>query len=233
LEFPAQQLLARLKFFHKHAWRDGFMRDAFCQDRLLFLLGRECWNADFAELYESFFHGRRFTEFDLFSPEDEFRMELEMESEAHRHLRLTLMPSGILFQRLVSLGSYTTFARELSLRSFEEVRLILLFFANMLRFTFFVRPQETCPFCPTTSRVNLDSTHFLECNNIFHSPLLPTPLDLPLPVEFDPWATMCLQDRWQEFFDFFFLMGLMWPRASSLVRVSHRKTVQESPRFLV
>ncbi len=76
LEFAAQQMLARLKFFHTHAWRNGFVRDAFLQVRILFLLGRECWNADFAELFETFFLGRRFTEFDLFSPEDEFRMEL-------------------------------------------------------------------------------------------------------------------------------------------------------------
>jgi hypothetical protein len=182
-------------------------------------------------LYESFFHGRRFSEFDLSSPEDEFRLELELESAAHRHFRLTLMPSGILFQRLISGGSYSSFARELSMWSFEEVRLILLFFANMLRFCFFTRPQETWPFCPTLPRVNLDASHFLECTNIFHSPLLPAPLDLPLPSEFDPWSTMCLQERWCEFFYFFFLMGLMGSRASAIVRVSHRKTVSEAPRF--
>jgi hypothetical protein len=28
-------------------------------------------------------------------------------------------------------------------------------------------------------------------------------------------------------------MGLMWSRASALVRVSHRKTSLEAPRFLV
>jgi hypothetical protein len=44
---------------------------------------------------------------------------------------------------------------------------------------------------------------------------------------------MCLQERWREFFDFFFLMGLMWARASAIVRVSHCKTVSEVPRFLV
>jgi hypothetical protein len=44
---------------------------------------------------------------------------------------------------------------------------------------------------------------------------------------------MCLQERWQEFFDFFFLMGLMWARASALVCVLHRKTVLETPRFLL
>jgi hypothetical protein len=73
LEFPAQQMLARMKFFPKHAWRLGGMRDNFLQDRILFLLGRESWASDFAELYEDFFHGSRFSELDLFAPIDEFR----------------------------------------------------------------------------------------------------------------------------------------------------------------
>jgi hypothetical protein len=231
LEFSAVQMCARLKFFHKHAWKNGRMRDLFLQDRILYLLGRECWNDDFSNLYEAFFHGRRYTEFDLFSPLNEFRMELELESVAHRHLRLTLMPSGILFQQLVAIGSYSSFARELSRRSFEEARLILLFFANMLRFSFFTRTQESCPYCP--SNIRLNSTHFLECRNIFHSPLLPLPPDLPLPSEFDPWRTMCLQERWGDFFDFFFLLGLMWSRVSSSVRPSHCKTLMGSCRFVI
>jgi hypothetical protein len=79
----------------------------------------------------------------------------------------------------------------------------------------------------------LNSAHFLECSNIFHSPLLPQPLDLPLPFEFDPWRTMCLQERWSEFFDFFFMLGLVWARVSPLVRPSYCKMLSEVPRFLV
>jgi hypothetical protein len=207
------------------------MREVFFQDRILFLLGRESWNSNFAELYEAFFHGSRFSEFDLFSPVDEFRLRLEVESAAHRHLRLTLMPSGILFQQLVPIGSLSSFMRDLSVRSFEEVRLVLLFFANMLRFCLFSRAQVNCPHCqPQTP---FSSSHFLECSNIFHSPFLPRPDDLPLPSSFDPWRTMCLQERWPEFFDFFFLLGLMWSRATSLVRISHAKTFSNANRFIL
>jgi hypothetical protein len=99
LEFSAQQMLARLKFFHKHVWNVGHMLDSFYHNRILFLLGRECWALDFAELYEAFFHGSRFSEFDIFAPVDEFTLRLKAESEEHRNLRLTLMPSGILFQQ--------------------------------------------------------------------------------------------------------------------------------------
>jgi hypothetical protein len=231
LEFAAQQMLARLKIFQKHVWRAGHMREVFFQDRILFLLGRECWSSNFAELYEAFFHGSQFREFDLFSPTDEFRIRLEVELAAHRHLRLTLMPSGILFQQLVPIGSPSSFMRDLSVRSFKEVRLVLLFFANMLRFCLFTRAQVNCPHCPPLTPFS--SSHFLECSNIFHSPLLPRPDDLPLPSSLDPWRTMCLQERWSEFFDFFFLVGLMWSRASSLVRVSHAKTFNEANRFVL
>ncbi len=131
LEFFAQQLLARFKFFQKHAWKVGQIRDSFYQDRILFLLGQECWASDFAEIYEAFFQGSRFSEFDLFSPVDEFRTRLEAESIEHRNLRLTLMPSGILFRHLIPIGSLSSFMRELSIRSFEEVRLILLFFLRI------------------------------------------------------------------------------------------------------
>jgi hypothetical protein len=85
-------MLAGPKCFRKHAWRSGHICNAFLQDRILFLLSRESWNSDFAELYETFFQGRRFTEFDLFGPLDEFQLDLEVESVAHRQLRLTLMP---------------------------------------------------------------------------------------------------------------------------------------------
>jgi hypothetical protein len=164
------------------------MRENFFQAWILFLLGRESWASDFVELYEDFFHGSRFSELDLFAPIDEFRLRLELESIEHRRLRLSLMPSGILFQQLIQLGSHSLFLQELSVRSFEEVRLVLLFFADMLKFCLFTCRQDDCPFCPGTTP--LSSAHFLDCSNIFHSPLLPPPDDLPLPSQFDPWRTM-------------------------------------------
>jgi hypothetical protein len=55
-------------------------------------------------------------------------LELERESTELREARLTLMPSGSLFRQLLPTQALPSFLRELSIRSHEEVRLILIFF---------------------------------------------------------------------------------------------------------
>jgi hypothetical protein len=130
LEFYAQQIVARLRFFQKHARSVGFMNAIFLEDRRLFLLNHICWNSEFEQLFETFLPNQSFSELDLFDPQDEFREMLERESSVRRDLRLSLMPSGVLFRDLVPYQSMSSFLRELSRRSFEETRLVLIFFCE-------------------------------------------------------------------------------------------------------
>jgi hypothetical protein len=147
LEFQAQQITVRFCFFQKHARSRGFLRSVFLEDRRLYLLRQICWNMDFQLLFESFLPTYSFSELDLFDPGEDIRSQLEQESSNRRDLRLSLMPSSILFQRLVPFHLMPSFLRELCRRSFEETRLVLIFFANMFRFCFFSRTTENCPLC--------------------------------------------------------------------------------------
>jgi hypothetical protein len=90
LEFYAQQITARLRFFQKHCRTRGFLQTAFLEDRKLFLLGQPCWNMDFRVLYEDFLPGRVYGELDLFHPQEDIRGLLERESSERRDLCLSL-----------------------------------------------------------------------------------------------------------------------------------------------
>jgi hypothetical protein len=79
LEFQAQQIISRLRFFQKHARTNGFLRSVFLEDRRLFLLRQICWNMDFQLLFESFLPNRSFSELNLFDPQDDIRSLLERE----------------------------------------------------------------------------------------------------------------------------------------------------------
>jgi hypothetical protein len=101
---------------------------------------------DFQLLFKSFLPDYSFSELDLFEPHEDNRSLLEQESMDRQELRLSLMPGGVLFQRLVPFQSMSSFLRELSRRSFEETRLVLIFFANMFRFCFFQQGNRKLPF---------------------------------------------------------------------------------------
>jgi hypothetical protein len=219
LEYEAQQIIARLRFFHKHARTRGFLRDAMLEDRKLFLLGQPCWNADFRDLFEGFLPGRVFGEVDLFEPQEDLRGLVEQESSDRRDLRLSLMLSGVLFRELLPFQAMPSFLRELSCRSFEEVRLVLIFFANMFRFCFFSRTRETCPLCFQS----FVASHLFECVEIRR--------DVPTLV--DDWRVMALRQDWGNFIDFFFVMCLFWTRKVNSVRCGHVKTIQEAVRLFL
>jgi hypothetical protein len=219
LEFQAQQIMARLRFFRKHARSRGFLRSVFLEDRRLFLLRQLCWNMDFQLLFESFHPNRSYSELDLFDPHEDIHALLEQESADRRSLRLTLMPSGVLFQRLVPYQSLPSFLRELSRRSFEETRLVLLFFANMFRFCFFNRAIETCPLC----LVRLNASHHFDCPNIRSL----SPLDL------SDWQTFARRGEWREFFDLFFFVSLLWSVNVRSVRCGHSNTIQGAFRVFL
>jgi hypothetical protein len=196
LEFYAQQIVARVCFFQKHARTRGFMNSIFLEDRQLFLLRQVCWNSDFEYLFELFLPNQSFSELDLFDPLDGLREMLERESSERRDLRLSLMPSGILFRDLLPYQSMPAFLRELSRRSFEGTRLVLIFFANMFRFCFFTRRTDNCPLC----LLPLNAAHHFDCQA----------LQGFSPMDFTNWRNFAVRNEWRDFLDLFFVVSLIW-----------------------
>jgi hypothetical protein len=189
------------------------------EDRRLFLLRQPSWNSDFAELFEGFLPGRIFSEVDLFDPQENLRTLVEQESSDRRDLRLSLMPSGVLFRELLPFQAMPSFLRELSRRSFEEVRLVLIFFANMFRFCFFSRTSETCPLCFQA----FIASHLFECAEISRD----------VPPLIDDWRVLDLRRDWGNFLDFFFVVCMFWTQRVNSVRRGHVKTIQEAVRLFL
>jgi hypothetical protein len=149
---------------------------------------------EFSILFEDFLPGRVYGELDLFDPQEDIRGLLERESSERRDLRLSLMPSGVLFRELLPYQAMPSFLRELSRRSFEEVRLVLIFFANMFRFCFFAKRTDTCPLCLQ----EFMSRHLFEC------PILVS----TIPIEIENWRILAVRRDWGEFLDLFFIVCL-------------------------
>jgi hypothetical protein len=219
LEFEAQQILGRFRFFQKHARTRGFMRSVFFEDRRLFLMNQPCWSRDFMHLYEDFLPGRAFSELDLFDPHEDLRALLETESSERRDARLSLMPSGVLFRSLVPYRVMPSFLRELSARSFEEVRLVLIFFANMFRFCFLSRATDVCPLCLG----RFISEHIFDCPEIQST----------MPLRIDGWRDLAFGQEWRDFLDLFFIVCFMWTRRVNSVRVGHTKTITSAIRLFL
>jgi hypothetical protein len=222
LEFQAQQIMARIRFFQRVANRRGFMQRVMFEDRRLFLLGLDSWNLDFCSLYESFFRDRLFSELDLFDPVEAIRGDLERESLELREARLTLiMPSEILFRQLVTAQALPSFLRELSIRSHEETRLILIFFANMFRFCLFSRPIERCPMCLS----NLNAPHFFDCPRVDTFDIIGLPRQ--------SWRDLAERRDWVNFIDLFFFVGMFWVQNVPSIRIGHARTFQNGVKLFV
>jgi hypothetical protein len=220
-EFRAQQVAVRLRFFRRCTRTAGFMQRVMCEDRSLFLLGQESWNSDFESLYESLFPRRRFAELDLFSESDDHAASLARESNSLRETRLFMMPSGILFRTLLPYQVFPGFLAELSRRSFEEVRLVLIFLANMFSYCFFTRTTEACPLCHS----QFSSSHLFDC------PFADSHIRFELQVP--DWRALCREREWKEFIDLFFVVALFWTRNINTVRAGHTATIQKGVRLFL
>jgi hypothetical protein len=170
-------------------------------------------------LYEDFLPGRVFSEIDLFNPHDDIRALVETESSNRRDLRLSLMPSGVLFRELVPYRVMPSFLRELSRRSFEEVRLTLIFFANMFQFCFFSSRVERCPLCLQS----FVASHLFECDEI----------QLVSPIRIDGWRHLAFGREWRDFLDMFFIVCFLWTRRVNQVCVGHVKTITDAVRLFL
>jgi hypothetical protein len=132
---------------------------------LLFTEGRG-WNADFVNQFSDLIDLR---EYDLTSLSDveEARRQLARALAHRRHVNFARsgFPFMIdLFPSLVIPSSFTDYVVDLP---HESVRIILIFCANLMKWTYFRSTTTTCPFC----REELDSPHLFRCPRISPSPL--------------------------------------------------------------
>ena len=120
-----------------------------------------------------------------------------------------------LFISLVPFGIPGSFLRELSIRSFEEIRLLRLFFGQMLRFCFFNHRTDYGPLCSFA----FSSEHFFEC------PVLDPLNNFP---DRWKWRDRCRREEWEAFINAFFSIALLWRTLSSSVRNGHMETIQRA-----
>jgi hypothetical protein len=126
------------------------------------------WNADFVSQFSDLIDLR---EIDLTCPSaiDTTRRGLAMALARRRQDRIANSGSSFLidlFPNLIIPLSFSEYVAELP---YESVRIILIFFANLMKWTYFRSTSTSCPFC----RADLDSPHFFECTrispNVLHS----------------------------------------------------------------
>ena len=215
-EYSFLELISRSRFFRSGVSSPSrFLDRVLTVDRELFAIGSPSWNNDFQIAFENFLPDESFSELDLFDATEPWRELLERESLYQREARLRLMPSAALFMSLVPYGVPRNFLRALSLRSFEEVRLLIWFFGQMLRFCFFNSRQDQCPLCGN----QFNSEHFFECDAVDFSNSLPNR---------STWRDRCRSEEWKIFFDLFFSVALLWTIATPRVRVGHVNTIQKA-----
>ena len=213
-KFLFSQIRAWRRFFSRNV-RSAIrplMREVFLHDRELFHLGLPSWSQDFGSLFERFYTERMFSEIDLFDEEQSMMELLRTESMSHRNGRMTLSPSAHLFQVLLPYRVNRPFLAALSARSFEEVRLMLLFWGNMLRYCLFNGVVEFCLLC----NAGFTSEHFLSCTEVNSGEILGN------------WREMLANEKWDEFISFFFLIALEWMHRTNRVRVGHQKTIERA-----
>ena len=214
-EFFLTQIRSRWRFFSRNIRLgriNSALTQAFLHDRELFRLGIPCWSRDFCKIFESFYNERAFIELDLFEEESQITELLRMESMSQRTLRMTLSPSAHLLRDLLPHRVTRSFLVSLSQRSFEEVRLILLFWGNMLRYCFFTGSVEICLLCS----LPFNSEHFLSCTEINNNGVLGN------------WRLFLENENWEGFISFFFLVALEWIHRTNPVRLGHQKVNEKA-----
>jgi hypothetical protein len=82
-------------------------------------------------------------------------------------VRFANSSSSFILDLFPSLTLPHEFGEHLTTIPFESVRIVLIFLANMVQFTYFRSMNQVCPFCA----LNLSSTHLFECQSITPSPI--------------------------------------------------------------
>jgi hypothetical protein len=168
---------------------------ALALDREHLFASGQGWNADFIRQFEGLVDLR---EVDLTCPLaiDTTRRLLARALARRRNEQIADSGSSFLidiFPDLVIPYSLVEIMAELP---YESVRIILIFFANMMQWTYFRSSSISCPFC----RINLDSPHFFQCSGISPSSLCNWPA----------FTSDCRAENFREALERLFLVIQRW-----------------------
>jgi hypothetical protein len=127
-------------------------------DRELLLSVGLGWNSDFVNQFQALIDLR---DLDLTSPSavDDGRRQLSRALAHRRHDLLASSGSSFLLELFPSLVLPRSFIEVVAELPHESVRIILIFCANLMKWTYFRSTTTTCPFCS----LDLDSPHFFSC----------------------------------------------------------------------
>ncbi len=143
---------------------------AMAMDREILMPRDVGWNIGFFHQFRDLIDLR---DLDLTSPSmiRETREELSRALNTRRRVRFANSSSSFIIDLFPSLILPREFGEHLTTLPFESVRIVLIFLANLLQFTYFRSMNQVCPFCA----FNLSSTHFFECQGITPNPVCDWP----------------------------------------------------------
>jgi hypothetical protein len=130
-------------------------------DRELLLNEGHGWNSDFVDQFNGLIDLR---DFDLTSPSavDEARRHLALVLAHRRYELFATSGSSFMIELFLSLIIPPSSFAAVAELPHESVRIILIFCANLLKWTYFRSTTTSCPFCS----LELDSPHFFSCPRI-------------------------------------------------------------------
>jgi hypothetical protein len=127
-----------------------------------FLYERGCgWNADFVRQLEEWIDLRD-VDFTSLEAVAQARVRLTRVLTRRRQNRIAESGSSFIAEIFPSLMLPSEFLSHLSDLPHESVRIILIFFGNLMQWTYFRASSISCPFC----RIDLDSRHFFDCTRL-------------------------------------------------------------------
>jgi hypothetical protein len=124
------------------------------------------WNADFANLLGDFLD---FESLDLSNQTviEAARSELSTSLFRRRRERFRTSASSFILDLFPNLTIPLAFLEHLNLIPHESIRVVLIFFANILQYTYFRSSSTTCAFCSA----EISSRHLFDCTGISTNPI--------------------------------------------------------------
>jgi hypothetical protein len=163
-----QSFRARQNFFNRilTGRNSNASLAAMGMDRGLLFPSGSGWNHEFCELVGDLLD---FGELDLSSPAScaAARSDLCSELFRRRHAHFQSSSSSFILELFPSISIPLPFFEHLSQMPHESVRVVLIFFANLLQYTYFRSSTITCAFCTE----NITSRHLFVCSRIRPNPI--------------------------------------------------------------
>jgi hypothetical protein len=167
-ELPYQVFNARTGFVSRALRGSNSMASlaALTLDREFLLPRNFGWNLGFIRQFEHLIDLR---DLDLSDPRmiEEAREELSRALDTRRRIRFQNSSSSFIIDLFPSLRLPRELGEHLRILPFESVRIVLIFLANMLQYTYFRSLSLVCPFCA----LNFSSTHIFDCRGISPNPI--------------------------------------------------------------